>query len=94
MRKLPVGQRLHARELKKNQRCCSCWAESETDDHLLRRPKRARHRNEIYQAIKRLRKEMDPVLLAILLDGVTKYLTGTRQTKYIVGSKGKQKPDY
>ena len=37
---------------------------------------------------------MDPVLLEILLDGVTKYLTGTRQTKYIVGSKGKKKPDY
>ena len=37
---------------------------------------------------------MDPVLLEILLDGVTKYLTGTEQTKYIVGNKGKQKPDY
>ena len=37
---------------------------------------------------------MDPVLLEILLDGVTKYLTGTRQTKYVVGSKGKRKPDY
>ena len=31
----------------------------------------------------------------LLLDGVTKYLTaGTRQTKYIVGSNRKQKPDY
>ena len=37
---------------------------------------------------------MDPVLLEILLDGVTKYLTVTRQTKYIVGSNGKKKPDY
>ena len=37
---------------------------------------------------------MDPVLLEILLDGVTKYLTGTRQTKYIVGSNRKPKPDY
>ena len=37
---------------------------------------------------------MDPDLLEILLDGVTKYLTETRQTKYIVGSKGKKKPDY
>ena len=37
---------------------------------------------------------MDPVLLEILLDGVTKYLTGTRQTKYIVGSNGKRKPSY
>ena len=37
---------------------------------------------------------MDPVLFEILLDGVTKYLTGTRQTEYRVGSKGKQKPDY
>ena len=37
---------------------------------------------------------MDLVLLEILLDGVTKYLTGTRQTKYVVGSTQKQKPDY
>ena len=37
---------------------------------------------------------MDPVLLEILLDGVTKYLTGTRQTKYIVGSSRKQQTDY
>ena len=37
---------------------------------------------------------MDPVLLKILLNGMTKYLTGTRQTKYIVGSNGKKKPDY
>ena len=29
---------------------------------------------------------MDPVLQDILLDGVTKYLTGTRQTKYVVNS--------
>ena len=37
---------------------------------------------------------MDPVLLEIFLDGVTKYLTGTRQTKYIVGSSKKQQTDY
>ena len=37
---------------------------------------------------------MNPVLLDILLDGVTKCLTGTRQTKYIVGSNRKKKPDY
>ena len=37
---------------------------------------------------------MDPVLLEILMDGMTKYLTGTRQTKYIVGNKEKRKPDY
>ena len=37
---------------------------------------------------------MDPVFLEILLDGVTKYLTGTRQTNYIVGSSRKQQTDY
>ena len=94
MQKLPVGQRLHAREIKHDAQCCSCWDDSETDDHLLRCPKRARHRNDIYAAIKRLGKEMDPVLLEILLDGVTKYLTGTSQTKYIVSSNGKKKPEY
>ena len=94
MKKLPVGQRIHARESKYDERCCSCLANSETDDYLLKCPKRARYQNEIYQVIKRLGKEMDPVLLEILLDGVTKYLTGTRQTKYIVGSSRKQQTDY
>ena len=37
---------------------------------------------------------MDPVLLEILLDGVTKYLTGTRQTKFIVDSSRKQQTSY
>ena len=87
MRKLPVGQRLHARESKHDERYCSCWAESKTEDHLLRCPKRARHWNEIYKVIKRLEKEMDPVLWEILLDDVTKYLTRTRQgnTSQIIG---------
>ena len=37
---------------------------------------------------------MDPVLHDILLDGIKKYLNGTRQTKYIVSSKSKPKKDY
>ena len=37
---------------------------------------------------------MDPVLLDILLDGVTKYLIETRQTKYIVSSSRRQQTDY
>ena len=94
MRKLPVGQRLHTRELQHDERCCSCWTVSETDDQLLRCPKRARYLDKIYTVIKRLDKEIDPVLLEILLDGVTKYLSGTRQTKYILGSKGKKIQDH
>ena len=94
MRQLPVSQRMHARESKHDERCCSCWADSKTDDHLLQCPHQARHRNEIYQVINLLGKEMYPVLLELLLDGVTKYLTGTRQTKYIVGSSRKQQLDY
>ena len=80
IRKLPVGNRIHAQESRHNERCYSCWKESETDDHLLQCLKQARYRNEIYQAIKRLKKEMDPVLHDILLDGIKKYLNGTRQT--------------
>ena len=38
----------------------------------------------MYQVIKRLGKEIGPVLHDILLDGITKYLNGTRQTKYTV----------
>ena len=85
---------MHARESKYNERCCSCWTDCKTDDHLLQCPKRAQYRNEIYQVIKQLGKEMNPVLQDILLDGVTKYLTGTRQTKYIVNSSSTQQTDY
>ena len=52
---------MHTWESKHNERCCSCWAECETDGHLLQCPKRARYQNEIYQMIKRLGKEIDPV---------------------------------
>jgi len=55
---------------------------------------RSRFRTENYQLIKRLGKDMDPVLLEILLGGVTKYLLGTRQTKYIVGSSRRQQTSY
>ena len=94
MKKLSVGQRIHARESKHDARCCSCWAESETDDHVLRCKHRSRFRTEIYQLIKRLGKEMDPVLMEILLDGVTKYLSGTRQTKCIMGSSRRKQTSY
>ena len=56
MRKLPVGQRIHAWESKHNKCCCSCWSDCETDDHLFQCPKRACYQNEIYQVIKRLGK--------------------------------------
>ena len=37
---------------------------------------------------------MEPFLFEIFLDGVTKYLTGTRNLKYILGASRKQQPDY
>ena len=45
IQKLPVGQRIHAKKSKYDERCCSCWANSETDDHLLQCPKRSGHHN-------------------------------------------------
>ena len=78
MRTLPVRQRMHARESKQDEQHCSCWIGYETDDHLLRCPKRAQYQNKIHQVIKRLGKEMNPVLQDILLGGVTTYLKGSR----------------
>ena len=57
-------------------------------------PKGVRYRNEIYQAIKQLGKEIDPVLHDILLDDMKQYHNGTSQTKHIVSSKCKPKIDY
>ena len=37
---------------------------------------------------------MDPVLYDILKDGVTKYLEGKEQAKYIVNSKSKPPDNY
>ena len=85
---------MNALESKHNEQCCSCWADCEIDDHLLQCPKQAQYQNEIYQVIRHLGKEMDPVLQNILLNGTTKYLKGIRQTKYIVSSSSKQQTDY
>ena len=82
MRKLPVGERIYSRESKYKERCCSCYANCETDNHLLQCPKRKRHRNEIMQAVNCLGKEMDPRLHNILRDGINKYLKGEEQTVY------------
>ena len=82
MRKLPIGQHIHAQESKHDKRYCSCWVDCDTDDHLLQCPERTRHKNEIYQAIKQLGKEMDSVLHDILRDGVAKYIGGKEQTIY------------
>ena len=67
MRKLPVGQRMHARESNHNERCCSCWADCETDDHLLQCPKRAHYRNEIlFNNCCRLQEPYYVVIMAIV----------------------------
>ena len=95
MRKLPLGQQIHTWESKHDERCCSCLADCETDDHVLQCQQRVHYQNRIYQVIKHLGKETDPVLLDILLDGATKYLKGTRQMKYIVSSNSsKQQTNY
>ena len=82
MRKLPVGQQLHKKESRYNEGCSSCWANSETNDHMLQCPKQSRHRNKIYQAITWLAPEMDPVFHDILRDRIAKYLGGKEQTTY------------
>ena len=46
--------------------------------------------NSAMARLKRLGKKMDLVMLEILLDGMTKYLSGTQQTKYVIDSKGKR----
>ena len=88
--KLPVGQRLHAKESKYDERCCSCWGDSETDDHLLQCPNRPRRCNEIYHVITSLTYEMDPVIHDILRDGIQKYLNGDKQTMYVVDNPTKR----
>ena len=80
----PVGHRIHKKESKYDEQCCSCWASSETDDHRLQCPKQSRHRNEIYQTIDRFASELDPTLHDILRDGIGKYLGGKEQTTYKV----------
>lgn len=75
---------MHAKESKYDERCCSCWVDCETDDHLLQCPNRSRKRNEIYQVLISLSPKMDPVLHDILRDGMHKYLNGHEQTFYAV----------
>jgi hypothetical protein len=73
---LPTGERLHHREPSYDDRCPTCHATNESDDHLLQchSPARRAWRGDLIQTlIKPLDSFLDPVLLDILQEGLLRF---------------------
>ncbi len=70
---LPTGDRLHRRDSSYDNRCPTCHAPDETDDHLLQCPSHARRvwRSDLIQSLlKPIDSLLDPVLVDILREGL------------------------
>ena len=73
---LPTGARLHRRCPKFDDRCPTCHAEHESDDHLLQCPslsRKAWRKDFRTSTRKSVESFLDPVLLDILIDGIESY---------------------
>ena len=80
MKKLPTGERMQKRGGHEDERCCSCGAPLETDDHLFQCPKRPQFKSRILAAITEMQPKLCPSLYYILYNGVAKYI-GDRSNK-------------
>ena len=60
-----------------DERCCSCGASLETDDHLFQCPNRPQFKGRILASIDNSRKKLDPNLYFILYNGIANYINNT-----------------
>ena len=74
LKRLPTGDRMKRRGELDDERCCSCGAPLETDDHLFQCPKRPQFQRRILAAINETKPKMAPFLYRILYDGVKRYI--------------------
>ena len=74
LKQLPTGKRMQKRGGFDDERCCSCGALLETDDHLFQCPKRPQFQREILALIEETKPKLAPHLFHILYTGVKEYI--------------------
>ena len=74
LKQLPTGERMQKRGGLDDERCCSCGASLETDDHLFQCPKRPQFQREILALIEEMKPKLAPHLFQILYTGIRKYI--------------------
>ena len=74
LKNLPTGDRMKRRRELDDERCCSCGAPLETDDHLFQCPKRPQFRRTILAVIDETKPKIAPFLYQILYNGVKQYI--------------------
>ena len=66
---------MHERGGLEDERCCSCGAPLETDDHLFQCPRRPQFHRRLLAIINDMRQTLDPCLFFILYSGVNNYIS-------------------
>ena len=74
LQKLPPGERMQKRGGCEDERCCSCGASLETDDHLFQCPSRPQFKRRLLATINDMKSKIDPGLYFVLYDGVANYI--------------------
>ena len=74
LKNLPTGDRMKRRGELDDERCCSCGAPLETDDHLFQCPKQPQFQRRILALIDELKPKIAPFLHRILYDGIKQYI--------------------
>ena len=80
-RKLPTGERMKNRGGLEDERCCSCGALLETDDHLFQCPKRPQFHRRLLTVVGEMQTILDPTLYYILYDGIYNFITDSNEEK-------------
>ena len=70
LRNLPTGERMKKRGSCDDERCCSCGAPLETDDHLFQCPKQPQFKRRILAAIDKIKPKIDDRLYYTLYRGI------------------------
>ena len=74
LKQLPTGERMQKRGGFDDERCYSCGASIETDDHLFQCPKRPQFRRGILALIEETKPKLAPHLYQTLYMGVKEYI--------------------
>ena len=74
LKNLPTGDRIKRRGGQDDERCCSCGAPLETDDHLFQCSRRPQLQRRILALIDESKPKMAPFLYRILYDEIKQYI--------------------